>query len=389
MKKQQQKKKKAASHTSGSLSAGQVRDVNSREVFKDPILCAQFLRDYTGISLLENVQPEDIEDVSEKYHAYLGITFEADTVKKIRLKHKDTENIPLYMISLIEHKSDVDYNISMQLLKYMACIWHDYGKEMEKTAGSSAADKNFKYPPILPIVYYEGANEWTAGLHLKDRIMLSDVFGEYLPDFTYRLVRLHDYTNRELLNKGDEMSLLMTLNKAQTPGDISTLWENIQKDDINKIILNTPAPTLEIIVSVAWNLLMKLNVPIDEAKEYTKKIKERQMGYLFENMEKMDIQKERQKTEQQRKRADMQQHRADMQQQRADMQQQRADEQQQRAEKAEKELEEKNEQGIRTIISLCRKLQATKETAVTQVMENSALSNVEARGKVDLYWEEN
>ena len=32
------------------------------------------------------------------------------------------------MISLIDHKSDVDYNVAMQLLKYMACIWAEYEK---------------------------------------------------------------------------------------------------------------------------------------------------------------------------------------------------------------------------------------------------------------------
>ncbi|MBR1914418.1 MAG: Rpn family recombination-promoting nuclease/putative transposase, partial [Lachnospiraceae bacterium] len=36
------------------------------------------------------------------------------------------------MIALIEHKSTVDYNVSMQLLRYMVYIWEDYEKEQEK-----------------------------------------------------------------------------------------------------------------------------------------------------------------------------------------------------------------------------------------------------------------
>ena len=30
--------------------------------------------------------------------------------------------------------------------------------------------KDFRYPPILPIVYYEGSQKWTAPLHFRDRV---------------------------------------------------------------------------------------------------------------------------------------------------------------------------------------------------------------------------
>ena len=44
-----------------------------------------------------------------------------------------------------------------------------------------------------------------------------------------------------------------------------------------------------------WALLIKMNVPIDEVREMMGEIGGRGMGYLFENMEKMDIQAERRK----------------------------------------------------------------------------------------------
>lgn len=59
-----------------------VRNANSREIFKNNRLTSQFLRNYTNIPLLSNVMPEDIEDVSEKYQAFLGVEFESDTIKK-------------------------------------------------------------------------------------------------------------------------------------------------------------------------------------------------------------------------------------------------------------------------------------------------------------------
>ena len=54
-----------------------------------------------------------------------------------------------------------------------------------------------------------------------------------------------------------------------------------------------------------------MNVPVDEVKEMMGKIGGRGMGYLFENMEKMDIQAERRNTQRERDRADMEKERAD------------------------------------------------------------------------------
>lgn len=47
-----------------------------------------------------------------------------------------------------------------------------------------------------------------------------------------------------------------------------------------------------------------MNVPVDEVKEMMGEIGGHGMGYLFENMEKMDIQAERRNTQREKERAD-------------------------------------------------------------------------------------
>mgnify|MGYP000419420147 FL=1 len=147
------------------------RDVNSREIFKNDRLTSQFLRNYTNISLFANVQPEDIEDVSRKYRAFLGVEYESDTIKKVYIRETDGSlEREVYVISLIEHKSDIDYDVAMQLLRYMTVIWQEYKKNREKEQQGISRLKSFRYPLIIPIVYYEGTRRWTADIHLKDRI---------------------------------------------------------------------------------------------------------------------------------------------------------------------------------------------------------------------------
>ena len=54
-----------------------------------------------------------------------------------------------------------------------------------------------------------------------------------------------------------------------------------------------------------------MNVPVDEVKEMMGEIRGRGMGYLFENMEKMDIQAERRNTQRERERAEAAEKRAE------------------------------------------------------------------------------
>ena len=86
-------------------------DTSAKIIFDDPILCSQFLRGYVPIPLLKNVQPEDIEDVTERFVHMFTEERNSDVIKRVHLKGLKE---PFYLISLIEHKSKVDYNVRHQ-----------------------------------------------------------------------------------------------------------------------------------------------------------------------------------------------------------------------------------------------------------------------------------
>ena len=295
-----------------------VRNANSREIFKNNVLTSQFLRNYTNIPLLSNVMPEDIEDVSEKYQAFLGVEFESDTIKKVYIRRADgTIEGEVYVLSLIEHKSDIDYDVAMQLLRYMCVIWQEYKVSQNKIREESSRRKNFRYPLIIPIVYYEGKRKWTADLNLKDRIEFSEEMEKYIPDFTYQVVSVRQYTNEELSEKHDEMSLVMLINKIQTEEDLSE-FRKVSEEMVESIYGNAPDEIKEIYKKILWSLLMKLKVPNEEASNIIGEIGGRGMGYLFENMDEMDIQAERRNTAREKKRADVAEEQRDEEKQRAD-----------------------------------------------------------------------
>ena len=174
-------------------------------------------------------------------------------------------------------------------------------------------------------------------MNLKDRVDFSEEMGEYIPDFTYQVVSLNKYTNEELSKKQDEMSLVMLINKIQSEEELAEFRE-VSEELVDSIYGNAPEEIKEIYKKVLWSLLMKLKVPNEEAREIMGGIGGHGMGYLFENMDEMDIQAERRNTKREKQRADKEKQRAAEEKQRADEAEQRAAEEKQRADK-EKERE--------------------------------------------------
>ena len=97
---------------------------------------------------------------------------------------------------------------------------------------------------------------------------------------------------------------------------------------------------------ILWSLLMKLKVPNEEASNIIGEIGGHGMGYLFENMDEIDIGAlkrkvalTRQRAEEEKQRADEEKQRAEEEKQRAEEEKQRAEEEKQRADALEEELQ--------------------------------------------------
>ena len=150
-----------------------------------------------------------------------GGAWDSDSVKKVRLK--DCE---LFLIAIVEHQSKVHYDMAFKLLRYIVMVLTDYESEQEKKKPGVTHTKEFRYPPILSVVYYEGTDRWTAARNFKDRVYLNDVLGRYIPDFEYVVVPVASYTNEELIEKKDELSLIMLINKLRSSADFKKSERN-------------------------------------------------------------------------------------------------------------------------------------------------------------------
>ncbi len=241
-----------------------------------------------AIDMLKDVQPEDIEDISERFIWLWQEGRDSDSVKKIRIT-KDGQEISLYLIALIEHQSSVHYDMAFRILRYIVMLLNKYAKDQEKLHPGITKTKGFRYPPILPVVFYDGTDNWTAVRDFKDRVFLSDVLDEYIPSFQYLVVPLQKYTDQELIEKGDELSLIMPVDKLRNASDFKK-FKDIPEEYLEHISRNSPESVLKLISSIIAVLLYKLNVPTDEVTEFTDRIERREFTMLLDNFEGYDVQ---------------------------------------------------------------------------------------------------
>jgi len=85
-------------------------------------------------------------------------------------------------------------------------ILNAYEKEANKETNTTTditQTKNFKYPPILPIIFNDGESEWTAETNFLYRTEMHEIFEKYIPKFEYELISLKDYSFTDLVDFGN------------------------------------------------------------------------------------------------------------------------------------------------------------------------------------------
>jgi hypothetical protein len=87
-------------------------------------------------------------------------------------------------------------------------------REFESTDENERARKDFRLPCVVPIVLYNGKDNWTVVRTLKEYFQGYEIFGEYALDFTYLLFDL----NRASLSSTLELvNIILHLDKKLTP----------------------------------------------------------------------------------------------------------------------------------------------------------------------------
>ena len=90
----------------------------------------------------------------------------------------ETDDLIIYI--LIEHQSNVDPTMAFRVLSYMVKIWDSQRREW---ASDQRPKSEWRFSPILPIVYYTGEHRWETPLTLDAVMDPPDVLHRFVPVF--------------------------------------------------------------------------------------------------------------------------------------------------------------------------------------------------------------
>jgi predicted transposase/invertase (TIGR01784 family) len=265
------------------------RDNSFKVIFREHELFVQFMRDFINIDILKDVKAEDIEDISERFLPLFQEGRDSDTVKRINL-HGQT---PLYAVCILEHESKVNFRSAFKMLQYICLVLDDYEKEAEKKEKGVSRKKGFKYPPVLPVIFYDGKDRWTAARNFFDKTELNDVFAKYIPKFEYVLVNLNEYSEQDLFKFADALSLIMLIDKIGTKEDLKLL-KDLPSDYGDALRLNIPGNLTKLLSDVIIILLTRMNIPQEEIEEISELVQEKGINKMrFDNFSGYDVQETR------------------------------------------------------------------------------------------------
>ena len=254
-------------------------DNSFKLIFGDHRLFSEFLRDFIDIDILKNIGPEDIEDITERFIPLFQGSRDSDTVKRINLR--DT---PLFVICILEQQSEINYRSSFRMLQYICLVLDAWEKEAEAAEKDASLRKDFKYPPVLPIIFYDGNYNWTAERNFLNRTHLNTAFEKYIPKFEYEVVNLRDYSMEKIMEFNDALSMVMLIDKIRDKKG-SRLLDHLPSDYIEKMNLQIPESMRKLLSDVVRILLEKSGVDRQEAREYAGHIENpdgKESGGMFE-----------------------------------------------------------------------------------------------------------
>jgi len=101
------------------------------------------------------------------------------------------------------------------MLQYICLVLDSWEKEVEKEKLGSTVLKDFKYPPVLPMIFYDGKGSWTAERNFLERTHMDTIFEKYIPKFEYKLINLNDYNEEEIMRFGGALSFLLLIYKLR------------------------------------------------------------------------------------------------------------------------------------------------------------------------------
>ena len=196
-------------------------DTRLKELFKNKAAFVSLLKDCVKADWFESL---DVDSLRRNDTSFILPDFkkkEADIIYEATLGN-GRRKVIFYL--LLELQSRVDYRMPYRLLLYMVEILRHYYNGPDKKL---RLRKDFKFPAVVPIVFYSGSRKWTVPANLRDMFDGKKRFGSSLLNFDYVLVDAKGYDDESV--KDFQSKLLKVMMMFEKSGGVDDLIRALRK----------------------------------------------------------------------------------------------------------------------------------------------------------------
>jgi len=187
-------------------------DPGYKRLFAHREMVADLLAGFIHEPWVKEVELDTLERVSGSYVSDDFREREDDIIWRVRWRGRW-----LYVYLLLEFQSSVDRFMAIRILVYVGLLYQDLIRAKQLTPDGLL-------PPVVPVVLYNGEQNWTAALDVSELIESAPGGLEhYRPHIRYLLLEERRYQETELVAMRNLVAALFRLENSRAPEDIANV----------------------------------------------------------------------------------------------------------------------------------------------------------------------
>jgi hypothetical protein len=181
-------------------------DTSYRQLFAHPELVRDLLAGFTPFACFRDLDALAFQRVNASYVSERNSQRHDDMVWRVQL-----DDEWLYVYLLLEFQSDSDRWMALRMQVYLGLLYQDLVKQHRLSPQGGL-------PPVLPLVFYNGAAPWSAHAELADLVMPApDGLEIFQARQRYQLIDQHAFDPAALAGQKNLVAALFLLELSDTP----------------------------------------------------------------------------------------------------------------------------------------------------------------------------
>jgi len=173
-----------------------------------------FLKKYIAAPWTADITAADLETVPKSFVTPEFSEIDSDLIYKLKIKGSD-----VYFYVLVELQSQIDHTMPFRLLRYMVELLNYIFKNAKENLRER---KDYRLPAIVPIILYNGEDNWTVVRTFREYTENYEIFGDNIINFRYLLFDVKRTDEAAMLSTKRILDAVFLLDKWRLENKTST-----------------------------------------------------------------------------------------------------------------------------------------------------------------------